>query len=146
MPAIAEVMEIAPPDVELSWERREFPSPDGAWLAVYHNPRETHTGASGWAISLLDAPGRIDKTPRALRNLSSRKGLLCPSDLLPWRFDSRVLTVLPWDGTPRLFDVESGAVTQCEVTGTPLTMQWAATNPYCVGSAGMRLFLSEDKW
>lgn len=130
MPSIIEVMEITDPEEGLSWERREFVSPNGKWIASYQNPREWHIGVSGWLVSLREASGAVDRTPRALRSMSVGEGLLCPSDFLPWRFDSQVLAILPWHRTPRLLDVESGKLALCEVTGTPLTAQWAATKPY----------------
>ena len=129
LPAIY-VTEIDAPDIELSWKRRAFAAPDGRWSVVYHSPCERHTGEMGWQISLIETVTGVDRTPDALRGLSSGDGLLCTTDLRPWRFDGQVMVLLPWSGSPKLLDVTSGEITPCEATGTPLTVQWAATVPY----------------
>jgi hypothetical protein len=148
MLSVDRLIEIAPPDIDLSWEKREFPSPDGDWTAVYHSPREQPAGTMGWQASLVEASSRSDLTPRPLQNMSSGEGLICPSDFMPWRYDSQSLVLLPWNGTPRLLNPKSGKLTSCDVVATPLSAQWAFARPYLIAAYFDRITLLErqGKW
>ena len=93
--SVDRLIEIPPPDIDLSWEKREFPSPDGAWIAVYHSPGEQPEGTMGWQASLVDASGYRDLTPQSLRTMSSIEGLICPSDFMPWRSTANLWSCCP---------------------------------------------------
>lgn len=120
---------IEPFDSQLSWQRRTFIAPGGQWTAVYHSPMQRRTGEAAWRLSLLESFSGAGGTPDVLRTISTHDGFLCPADLRPWRCDGQVMVLLPWNGSPQLFDPGNRELIGCEAVCTPLTAQWAATRP-----------------
>lgn len=125
MPFVGEVRETINPRPEVSWERREFSSPDQLWVAAFHSPYEWHMGAVGWKFSLVSVSDGTAICHTALQRLSEGSGLRCSLDYVPWRADSMMLALLPWKEGLVLFDVRSMSKRHPELDGSPYGAQWA---------------------
>ena len=122
---ISEPISVTSPHREISWERREFPSPDQKWIAVYKDPYEWRMGAVAWECSLI--PGRnlsdVDQTDSGV--LFHENMLHCPVDQIPWRDDSLMLSSLQWNDGLILFDLFSQKRTNIAFKDSPMNVQWS---------------------
>ena len=100
MPTIRGWKSVAGPPAPVSWERREYLSPDRQWNVIYHTPREWHMGADGWQVQLLHEGHDVRRQHRELSRLAGAKGFRCEVDLQPWSHDSKALVFLTWDDDP----------------------------------------------
>ena len=94
---ISEISASVPPINDDLRDRREFPSPDRSWLAVFHDPYEWHMGAIGWQLSVSSSKTKSVVINPDLEKLSNGKGLVCPLDYSPWSADSKVLALCFWE-------------------------------------------------
>src|SRR5687767_8960184 len=100
MPGISGWRSVAGPPGLLSWERREYRSPDQRWSVIYHAPREWHMGADGWRVKLLHEGRNVGGKHGTLLGLAGARGFRCEDDLQPWSHDSKALVFLTWDEDP----------------------------------------------
>ena len=125
MSFVSEVRPSVPPENDIYLERREFPSPDHSWLAVFHDPNEWHMGAPGWELSLFSSDGMLAIFNSEFEKLSNNKGLVCPLDYSPWNVDSRILALRFWESGLVFFDP---FVNDFQVLNLhPHVVQWSPT-------------------
>lgn len=128
MSFISEVSASTPPINNISWEKREFASPDHSWLAVFHDPFEWHMGADGWRLSVASSKSNLSISNPDLEKLSKSKGFICPLDYVPWSADSKTLALCAWDGGLVFFDPLSNV---CQAKNFfPQIIQWSPTFNY----------------
>ncbi len=101
---ISEISASLPPMIDVPRERREFPSPDHSWIAVFHDPYEWHMGAPGWQLSVQSSKSNLVITNSDLEKMSSTKGLVCPPDYIPWSADSKTMALCFWESGVVLFE------------------------------------------
>lgn len=128
MSFISEVSASAPPINNISWEKREFASPDQSWLAVFHDPFEWHMGADGWRLSVLSSENKISISNSDLERLSKGKGFTCPLDYAPWSADSKFLALCSWDSGLVFFDPSSNVCHTQKLF--PQIIQWSPSFNY----------------
>jgi hypothetical protein len=142
MYSIGKVQEVkAPRQAEVSWERREFRSPDHLWLAAFHSPYEWHMGAVGWQFTLESASDGAAVCHTALQKMSEGEGLRCPVDYVPWRADSMMLALLPWKKKLVLFDTRLMRRRKTDLDESPYGVQWASHGERLLASFRDRLAL-----
>jgi len=128
MSFISEAHESSPPTNNVNWEKREFASPDGLWLAVFHDPYEWHMGANGWRLSVLMSKNKLSISNSDLEKLSKGKGFICPLNYVPWSANSRTLALCSWDSGLVYFSPSSNV---CQVQNLfPQIIQWSSTINY----------------
>lgn len=140
MPSIAKV-EAADPPVEPAPDWRDYPSPDGAWVAAFHDPYELHMGLNGWQLSLLWAADGSDQTPPAIGEISERNEWLCPQVYQPWRSDSQMLALLYWHYALWLYDLPTAEFIPCDLERSPLVAQWSPSLPVVLAVGWEKLCL-----
>ena len=127
MPSISELGEVPPPVEAISWDRREFPSPDAEWRLVFHGPFEWHMGATGWELA-LSRNGKADREAETrLSEIGKGKGFRCPPDTVPWSHLGDTLALITWeDPAVLLFEVAKTSVRRVLSPGFPFSVKWAS--------------------
>lgn len=128
MSFISEARESAPPTNNVNWKKREFASPDGLWLAVFHDPYEWHMGANGWLLSVLSTKNELSIANSDIEKFSKGKGFISPLNYVPWSANSRTLALCSWDSGLVYFSPSSKV---CQVQNLfPEIIQWSSTINY----------------
>ena len=127
MPSISELGEVPPPVEAISWDRREFPSPDAEWRLVFHGPFEWHMGATGWELA-LSRNGKADREAQTrLSEIGKGTGFRCPPDTVPWSHLGDALALITWeDPAVILFVVAQTSVRRVLSPGFPFSVKWAS--------------------
>jgi hypothetical protein len=128
MSFISEASESVQPRNAIYLERREFPSPDKSWLAVFHDSHEWHMGAAGWQLSVSSSEGRLIIINSEFEKLSDGKGLVCPLDYSPWNIDSKILALRFWESGLVFFDPSLNNFRVINLS--PHIVQWSPTANY----------------
>ena len=87
VPRIAGVRLVARPRRPVTWERREYRSPDKHWTVIYHRPREWHMGADGWQVQLRHYGFNVGRAHSDLMQLPGPRGFRHPDAVQPWSHD-----------------------------------------------------------
>jgi hypothetical protein len=127
VPSIAGSRSVAGPPRPLSWERREYRSPDRRWTVIYHTPREWHMGADGWQVQLRHYGLNVGWAHRPVMRLPGSQGFRHPNALQPWSHDSKTLAFLTWNEDPlHLYDLADKSLRQV-VQGSEFVyaVQWS---------------------
>lgn len=122
---IGEPISVNPPKRSLSWERREYPSPDQKWVAIFKDPYEWRMGAVAWKCSIAPNHSYSSGDITESEMLYQEKMLHCPMDQAPWRDDSLMLSVLQWREGLILFDLPSRKKTTISIDENPMNAQWS---------------------
>jgi hypothetical protein len=142
MSFISEISAIVRPINTVSWERREYSSPNRLWLAIFHDPYEWHMGAPGWQLSVISSKTGSAITIPEINKLSEDKGLVCPLDHSPWSANIKILDLNFWESGLVFFDPLSNV---CQVKNLfPYIIQWSPTINYLLVFINGRFAILDD--
>ena len=122
---IGKPIQVNPPDRSISWDRREFPSPNKLWLAVFHKPYEWRMGAVAWEFSLEAAKDIASSILPNIDELQEDTMIDSPIDQVPWRDDSLMLSLLKSTEGLFLFDITTMQKQFIALEESPMNAQWA---------------------
>jgi len=85
-----------PANLEATWHRREFPSPDGRWTLRLNYAGEPRMGMDVYRLALHDAGRDVSLEHPAITQGPTQAWWQYVPTTQPWSSDSRCLVVATW--------------------------------------------------